>query len=544
MLVVLACGGSALASPQGNLSAWIAAQDSALGAGAGTIVIDQAGRIDGPVTLGRGHGLELRAPVEWAATVRLAGGNAVRCVGAAAVTAQLPGYGFAQRAGMMLLVEGGTGIQVEGCHVNSAAPSLMLAGYPVTDLTMTGNVLSGMMLLAVNGATSERLTVVKNTVVGPVGGAKFAGMQLNTAKSVTVTGNTFTRVMHGAMWWGGDSGAPGAKLAQVTTTGAMTFTGNQCKEIGGACIWGSMGYDIVMKGNTADGCGDVCFDTEGGLRTQILGNTATGCVNGCAGVFFFTDQTTISGNHFRAQAPGGGLIFIKNSSQNPTAHDHLVVEGNELRCLPKACRAVYQEAASGIQFVANEVTDGTWLPLAYARSVVIARNHMVFTQAISAGGAAITAPALVGGTALEVTGNRIESNTPQPAGTACVTAGWSDFNATDFHLISGNSCGGTAPFPIGLNLVNAGKNPGVAGVWIVSANQLGVAPVKHVALTPNERYLDLGQCGAGGCKPVAAVIAAAKMVPGCGGAMPRATSGSMPVCLGPVRGWGMAMLPR
>ena len=546
LLFLLGTRQQAVASPQGNLSAWLTGQDATLGSGTGTIVVDQPGRIEAPVTLHQGHSLELRAPVAWAATVRLAGSNTVQCVGGATVSAQLPPFGFPQSVGMMLLVAGGTGIKVEGCKVNSSGASLMLAGYPVSDLEMTGNTLSGMMLLAVNGdaGASQRLNISKNVVTGVPSGSKFAGMQLNNAKNVTVSGNSFTKVMHGAMWWGGDAGAPGANLKQVTTTGAMTFTGNQCKDIGGACIWGSMGYDIVMRGNTADGCGDVCFDAEGGLRTQMVGNTATGCNNGCAGVFFFTDQTTISGNHFRAQAPGGGLIFIKNSSQNPVAHDHMTIEDNELRCEPKLCRSVYQEAAGGIRFVSNEVTNGVWLPLAYSRSVVISNNHLVYTQQVTGVPAAIWAPGLIGGTALEVTGNRIESNVAQLPATACISAGWTDFNATDYHLISGNTCGGSAPFSGGIGVTNDGKNPGVAGVWIVSANQISAGKVFHAAKTPNERFLDLGECGAGGgCQVNQAAVNGAKAIPGCGGRMPAAAGGAMPVCLGPVRGWGTAALP-
>ncbi len=535
------------ASPPGDLSAWIKAQDANLGAAAGIIVIDQAGRIEAPVTLGPQHSLAVRAAVDWSATVRLEGGNTVQCSKDAVIRAHLPGYGFAQTTGMLLLIEGGTHIRVAGCRVASTTPSLLLAGYPVSDLEMTANVLDGVMLLAVNGgpASSQRLTLTKNVVTAAAdAAAKYAGMQLNSAQTVQVSGNSFTNLMHGAMWWGGDAGAPGASVSQVTTTGAMTFTGNVCKNVGGSCIWGSMGHDIAMRGNSAEGCGDVCFDTEGGVRTQIVENTASGCKNGCAGLFFFTRQTTISGNHFRGQAPGGGLIFIKNSSRDPLAHDGLLIQNNELRCEPSLCRAVYQEAAGGIDFVGNEVTDGVWLPLAYARSVTIAKNHFVYTRALTDTPAGLWTPGILGGTALEVTGNRIDSNAAQPAGSACIAAGWSDFNATDTHLIAGNTCGGTNPFPVGLTVTSDGKNPGVASVWIVSANQFGPAKVNNTARTPNERFFDLGQCGAAGCEPNQAAISAVRSLPGCGGKPPAAAAGSMPVCLGPVRGWGSVPLPR
>ena len=431
---------AALASPPGDLSAWLKAEDARLGATAGTIVIDHPGRIDASVTLGSGHSLSLTSTLDWAATVRLAGNNAIDCTPSAAITAHLPAFVLPHAAGMLLLAQAVAHVRVSGCHISSDAPSVLLAGYPVSDVNLTGNSLVGLMLLGVDGTpgSSQRLTLAKNVLTSPKPGFAYSGIQLNFAKSVTIAGNSFTNLLHGAMWWGGDAGAPGASLQQVTGAGTMSFIGNQCKHIGGSCIWGSMGYDILMKGNTADGCGDVCFDAEGGLRTQMIGNTALGCQNGCAGVFFFTDQTLIAGNHFRAQAPGGGLIFIKNSSQNPSAHNHMSIQNNELTCAPDICRMVYQEAAGGIEFVANEVTNGVWLPLAYARSVLISQNHLVYSKPLTSGtAAALAMPAMVGGSTLEVVGNRIESNALQPSGSVCIAASWSDFNAVDSHLIAG-----------------------------------------------------------------------------------------------------------
>ncbi len=544
LLLLLLAPAAALASPPGDLSAWLTAEDARLGASSGTIVIDHPGRVDAPLTLGPGHNLSITAPLDWAATIRLAGNNAIDCKPSAAITAHLPAYTLPQPTGMLLLAQGVAQVRVSGCQVTSDAASVLLAGYPVSDLTLAGNSLTNLMLLGVNGApnSSQRLTLAKNVLTSTKPVATYAGIQLNNAKGVTVSGNSFTNLLHGAMWWGGNSGAPGASLQQVTTTGALSFINNQCKHIGGSCVWGSMGYDVLMRGNSADGCGDICFDTEGGLRTQIVDNTALNCQNGCAGVFFFTDQTVIAGNHFRAQAPGGGLIFIKNASQNPVAHDHMSIKKNELTCMPEICHAVYQEAAGGIDFVSNEVTNGVWLPLGYARSVSVQKNHLVYSKPLT--GVALGMPAVIGGTSLEVTGNRIESNVAQPAGSVCIATSWSDFNATDSHLIAGNTCAGTSPFPVGLSVVSSGQNPGVAGVWILSANHLGSATLTHIAKTPNERFFDLGECDTAGCHTNPNAVSAVQGLQGCGANRPAAAAGSMPVCLGALRGWAMVPLPR
>ncbi len=519
-----------------DLSAYVSREDARLGAGAGTIVLAQPGRLGQSVTLGRGHNLELRAPITWAATVRLAGDNSVHCAAGASVTAQMPEFAFGQQPGALLLAQGVSGVRVEGCHVNSATQSVLLAGYPIFDLTMQGNVLSGLTLAGVNSpdtnTPSQRLSFSGNSVTMPGGKSNNAGVLLFYAKGVTASGNNFTGLVHGIQWWGGDSGAAGASLAQVTRAGEMIFAGNTCKTVAGSCLWGSMAYDITMRGNTADGCGDVCFDTEGGLRTQIVGNTATNCQNGCGAIFFFTDQTVISGNHFRADAPGGGLILIKNVSQNPMTHRHLTIEGNELTCLTHTCRAMYQEAASEITFRNNQIADGTWLPLGYARAVLIEGNHLSFTRPISGPGAAIGAPAVIGGTALEIVSNVIDSAVQQPPDVACIAAAWGDFNAVDPGLIAGNRCG-PGQFAVGLRVTSEGKNAGLMGVWVVGGNRFGAGSVVHTAPGSRERFVDLGECGAGACRLDATGVAQAHALAGCTGAAPQGSA----VCLGPVRGW-------
>ena len=520
----------------GDLSSYISGEDARMGAAPGTITLAHAGRIGQPVTLGRGHTLAIQAPVIWAATVRLAGDNTIQCATGATITGAVPGFDQRALTGMLLLAQQTAHITVQGCHVSSVTQSVLLAGYPVSDLTMQGNVVRGMTLAVVNspGAalSNERLSFTGNSVTMPAGGSHFAGLLLFFAKGVTATGNTFVGPTHGIQWWGGDSGAPGAALAQVTLAGKMSFTGNTCKDVGGACIWGSMGYDIEIRGNTADGCGDVCFDTEGGLRTQIVGNTATRCGNGCGAIFFFTDQTVISGNHFRADAPGGGLLFIKNASQDPLSHRHLTIEGNELTCLTQICHVMRQEAASEITFRNNQVTDGTWQPVGYARSVLISGNHYMFKRAITGSGAAIAAPAVIGGTALEILGNTVESTVQQPAGVACIAAAWSDFNAVDPGLVAGNRCGGAGAFAVGVHIVSGGKNPGLTGLWMVGGNRLGGGTVVHEAPGSREHFIDMGTCGEGACTPAAAGLAQARAVPGCTGPAPGPTA----VCLGSA-GW-------
>ncbi len=488
-----------------GLSARLAAADRALGTGPGTITVDRPGTLDAPVTLRKGHNLLLRTSVTWAATVRLEGGNSIRCAGPrAAVHANLPEYHFAASTGMLLLASGAAGITVAGCRFTSDSQApVVLAGYPVSHLVMESNTLSGVSLAATSAGTSTDLAFRGNTVDFPAGGPKsgIAAVSLFYAKRVEVSGNHFSRVLHGVQWWGGDSGAAGAKLEQVTAAGEMRMTGNTCEAVGGSCLWGSMGYGITLTGNSAEGCGDVCFDTEGGRDTVISGNTARGCANGCAAIFFFTRNTVISHNHFRGSSPGGGLIFLKNASQDPLRHQGVAITDNDLHCDPGTCRAVYSEAVSGLRFTGNQVTDGTYLPVNYSRSVTLSGNQMRFTHALPAGTAAIAAPAMVGGTTLRIEGNTISSEVPQPPGDACIAASWSDFNSPDLHVIAGNRCGGSDPFPAGIVTTTDGKNPGPRALWVIAGNQVeGPGGVQHHAVTHNEVYRLLSTCAAGVCR--------------------------------------------
>lgn len=487
--------------PGPDLAARLLAADAALGSRPGVISVNSPGTLTTPFILHPAHGLLLRAPITWSAAVTLAGANAITCEGRTAqVQAVMPAFHFHAEGGALLLAKNVSGITIRGCAFRSEQTSMLFTGNNVSNVTIEGNTLSGLSLAVVSEGLSTGLRFAGNTVTFPTTRhSDIAAISLYGARGVTAASNQFTRSLHGIQWWGGDSGAPSANLDQVTSTGEMQFTGNTCAEVG-SCIWGSMGYGIAITGNTAKGCGDVCFDTEGGRDTEISGNTASGCANGCGAIFFFTRNTVFARNHFTGPT-GGGLIFIKNASQDPLRHQGVVISGNTLDCGPAVCHAVFAEAASGILFENNDVSNGTFLPVNYARSVTITGNRLRFTAPIPGGSPAIAAPALVGGTTLLVSNNIIDSEAPQAPGTACIVEGWSDFNATDLHIFAGNRCGGVHPFPVGILTFTDGKNPGPRGLWILAGNTASMQPTVHRAVTQNEVYQELPSCPGSTCRP-------------------------------------------
>ena len=474
--------------PGSELGAKLAAADRALASASGVIAVNAPGEIRTSFTLHAGHALAFHAPVTWAATVTLIGNNDVACDSGIQIKAAMDAYVYPAETNTLMLTKSGSGISVHGCHVSSLKLSLVLAGYPMSNVSMSGNVLEGLTLAATSGNISTDLSFTGNTVVTRSPGSKFAAIMAFYAKKVTASGNHFTGTAHGVQWWGGDSGTPTSTLAQVTATGQMTLTGNVCKDVAGACLWGSMGYSIQMSGNSADGCGDVCFDTEGGLDTTITGNTAKGCVNGCAAMFFYGKNIAITKNTFTGMSPDGGLVFLKNVSQDPARYSGITVANNTLRCEPGPCNAIYTEAAAGVTFEANEISNGAYRTIGYGQSVSILKNHFVFTRPLPAGASAIGAPPITGGTMLQISGNTVESNTPQTPASVCIAATWNDFNASDRHVITGNQCIGSSPFPVGISTTTTGANPGTRATWVLSGNTLGSSRVLHAPGAGNEVY--------------------------------------------------------
>jgi hypothetical protein len=446
-----------------DLGTKLAAADRELGAARGLIEVESAGEIQTGFTLHAGHGLMFHAPVVWRATVTLMGGNEVSCGSGIEIKAVMDAYVPPSATNMLMLTKGGSGIRVHGCRFSAVAPSVVLVGYPMSDIAMDGNTLQGLTLAATDGGTSTDLSFNGNVITMPRQGSRNAAVLLFFAKRVKGTGNRFTRTAHGVQWWGGDSGAPSSTIEQVRASGEMVFVGNVCNDVAGACLWGSMGYQIQMRGNTAVGCGDVCFDTEGGVDTTIAGNVAKGCGNGCAAMFFFGKNVAITGNTFTGMSPGGGLILLKNVSRNPSRYSGIDIADNVLRCEPGPCHAAYTEAAAGVRFEGNEVSNGTYRAVGYGQAVSIVNNHFLFMKPLAVGAEAIGAPAMTGGTTLEITGNTIESNVAQGADSICIGASWSDFNASDKHMIVGNRCDGSNPFPIDVSTTTNGANSWHAG---------------------------------------------------------------------------------
>ncbi len=478
-----------------DLGAKIAAANEALGSRPGVITVNTVSTLKTATTLSARHNLMLNAPVTWAATMKLSGSNDISCVGGGAISSTVP-------AGMPIFsAKDVSQIVIHGCVVSMTNDSPVLDGEGVRRVSMHHLKVEGGTIAQINGrhgsdagGAATELDFDHNTVVDAAGTSGAAILLVNTTMA-RVDSNSFTGIAYGTQWWGGDSATGNA--SQVTRTGKITLSGNRCQAVS-ACLWGSMGYEIAVTGNTADGCGDVCFDTEGGLSSVFNGNTATNCANGCGAVFFFGRGVSFTKNTFSGDSRGGGLFLIKNQSANPASYSGLTVSSNTLTCAT-ICNAVYQEAVGQATFDGNVVSNGVFATAGFGQDVTISRNSFSFSRSLAAGGAAIKAPSITGATTLTVEGNSVSSTVPQVANTACISATWNDYNNSDTYYIKGNRCEGAAPFPIDIVTMTDGANPGMHASWHVESNFGAGGRIVHTRRMSNEVYLVEGNCTPAGC---------------------------------------------
>ena len=468
--------------------ALIAEQQARLGSAPGVIVLDRPARLEGQITLTAGQDLRITAPLTVGqATVRLAGRNAVRCEAAVTV----------ENATDLFVAEGAQDISVRNCDVTVTGH---VGGYLLTAtrsarVSASNNQLVNLALFNTHnlgGPASVTLDVslTGNSSVfthdsGPI------GVYLLYVIRATVANNRFAGTGHGVEWWGGDGNIGWRGAEAVTGAGDLSITGNQCYSAGGACVWGSMGFNVTVSGNSADICSDVCFDAEGGVRNLFIGNTAQACGNGCYSAQMEGVDVVFTGNFAYAdsRAPAVALVLIKHRNENPAPHLNLTVTGNTLSC-GTLCTAFYSEGEGGLDLSRNTVTNGVFRFANYTNSVRIADNTLHFTAPMGEQ-VAISGPSLAGGhTSLIENNSLLYEGAEASPKAACISQAWSDNNSTDEMHISRNTCIG---FFNGIVTESAGHNAGAPhAVWVLQGNTFSrtaeAQQIIHRKSSGNELY--------------------------------------------------------
>lgn len=461
-----------------------------LGGSPGKLLLNQPARLGTPVTLAQGQDLLISAPLTvGAASIRLSGHNDVRCT--ASITAE--------NAMELFVAEGATDIAVHGCNVTVAGHpgGYLLTATRSARIAMTDNHLVNMAIFNthnVGGADSHSndVTLSGNSTEFPHGGGPI-GIYLLYVLGGTVSKNHLQGTGHGVQWWGGDANEGWRGVAAVNGAGRLNITGNTCLSAGGACVWGSDGFDINVSGNTAETCSDVCFDTEGGVRTVFTDNTAKRCTNGCLAAEFESQDAVFKGNTAEADGliPEGPLVLIKHPSGRGPNHVNLSITGNTLICA-KMCAALYSEGEDGFTFANNMITNGSLQFINYTNNVVIRANTLHFDVPIEAA-SAIAGPSLSNGHQSEISGNTILAQAGARGDGACIAQSWSDYNNTDQMRITGNTCSG---FRTGIVTATGGGNPGAPhAVWLLQGNKFPGIPAAqqtvHQHSSGNEQYQSL-----------------------------------------------------
>lgn len=463
MLSAMCLRAQALASAD----AIVAEAQARLGTTAGVIELNRPARLDGDVALKPGEVLRITAPLTVGkATVHLLGRNEIQCEAPISV----------DDATDLFVAEGVEDIRVRGCDVSvrGRAGGYLLTATRSARVVETDNHLQNIALFNTHnvGGEKSRTTDVSlngNSVLFNHGQGPTAVYLLYVLRG-TVSNNRFMGTGHGIEWWGGDGNIGWRGPEAVTGAGDLSITGNQCYAAGGACVWGSMGFNVTVSGNSADLCSDVCFDAEGGVRNLFTGNTAQACGNGCYSVQMEGVDVVFTGNFAYADAkrPALALFLIKHRNGNSAEHTNLTVTGNTMSCAD-LCTAFYSEGEGGLDLSHNTVVNGIMQFVNYTNSVRIEENSLRFSVPLGAR-AAIAGPSLRNGHESIIAGNTIRNDLPEiAAGSVCIAQAWSDDNSSDEMRITRNTCDG---FGQGIVTETAGHNAGAPhAVWLLSGNE-------------------------------------------------------------------------
>ena len=323
-------------------------------------------------------------------------------------------------------------------------------------------------------ANSSSDILVENCTLYGAGAAVTAsyGIFIQYSYRFAITNCSVQNYGQGITFWGGDAdpGANGA-LANARLCYEGSITNCAVYNVGGGGIWGSMGQNITISGNSINTAGDVGIDLEGCFDCTASGNTVAECVNGGLTHFFYNRNIVYAGNSVTQSNAAYPVYRCYNSGAN-TLNKSVLLSGNTFRGNGVITTADY--SAGPIQstaFIGNSFINC---------SLACAFNNMEFINIIGntfifdvAAGSTMTAISVSGqhiNSNVSIKGNEIMSLVTQPAGSASIYANFEDFNSSGIFTINGNDSQG---FPIDISINNTGTNAGTSGLFTIHNNTLG-----------------------------------------------------------------------
>jgi hypothetical protein len=437
----------------------------------GTISVNTAAAWTSAANLGSGHNLKINASLTLTGTPTLtvAGNNMVSCDPGALIDMT----GVTSAFAWINVAANGNIASVRDCSAKGATTAtndttLFYAPTTAKNISAINNTVTDMQILVAVGALGIVAQNNSTTYTLNVAGHQNTGVLLLNSKQARIAGNSFTNATHGFQFSGGDAATD---FSQPTVMGEVVATGNVCKGVLGACLWGTRGYSIVFSGNECNGAGDVCYDFEGTWHSKIIGNSATACTNACYAAFFHNVDLSFVGNTFN-DSPG---FHIYNNSGNPSVNVDLMISGNQGYCAA-ACTAVVFDPVQRFSIVNNDFFNGVISQVAggFTGKTNIDNNRMTFNVAV---GDAIFFQSLVQGNSLTITNNTIASYFNQSAGLSAIHAEWRDTGTSDEMDISSNKIMGG--FPVDITTVTASSNAGITATWKLRDNSLAQNNIVH-----------------------------------------------------------------
>lgn len=289
-----------------------------------------------------------------------------------------------------------------------------------------------------------------------------AGIGCNYVRDALYQGNTVRGYNHGITWWGGNSSydRDGLPFANSRKTRQVQIVDNFVHDVVQGGIWGSMGEQISITGNTVVDAGDTGIDFEGDLDSVASGNTVrvTGAkhCNVCISTFFTVKNVVFSKNTIQTAMSEVPLYGHYNSSNNNTYSRDVRLIGNSFICTDtdgKAAEVMVNSAIHDIEFSENDLLN--CVLNAYGRGLhdsVITRNRFRFTTVKARTQAIYVTAYDDAGTGQPgiavVENNDIRSALPMSAGSVGIDIGHAGLGRRSVYRIANNRI---ENFPLPLN---------------------------------------------------------------------------------------------
>lgn len=258
----------------------------------------------------------------------------------------------------ILTVDNGNNIVVEGWRAGGALSTIFVKIRNSSDVHVLNNhclttgIATSTSLTDTYSGSSEgacrRIEVRGNTGVASNAPNGYSAICLRYTSDSIVAENNTSGYGHGVMFWGGDSASDGSG---VRKSQRITIANNVINDVGQGGIWGSMGREITVIGNTCRTGGDVGIDFEGCQMSSATGNTVENFANGGLTTFFSSTDVLFSSNVVEQDSASGAAY----KAFGPGASVRVHVSGNIFRTANPAIAAIFtdQGALADSAFVNN-----------------------------------------------------------------------------------------------------------------------------------------------------------------------------------------------